>query len=66
MSTKLEKATRPSKQFITFLYKKEWVKKTTNNLDTAISILDADHESIKTIIWNWTKFTVEELLESNF
>lgn len=35
-------------------------------MDIAISILDSQHENIKTIIWNGSRFTVEELQEANF
>jgi len=62
---KLEQASKPSTTFITFIYKDD-TKDTTRNMDTAIAILDSRHESIRTIVWNWVKFTVKELQEANF
>lgn len=52
--------------FITFIYKDNRKSKTTRNIDIATSILDADHDSIKIINWNWVRFTVEELLAAEF
>lgn len=62
------KKLKPTGSFniITFIYKDDTKTKTFRNIDSAISVLDADHEKIKTINWNWTRFTVEELLEADF
>jgi hypothetical protein len=49
--TKIEEANKYKTNYITFIYSNQ-PSKTTNNLDTAISILDADHAKIKKIVWN--------------
>jgi hypothetical protein len=60
---KLEQATKPATNFITFIYEDD-TKDTTRNIETATAILDSRHESIRTVIWNGIKFTVQELLDA--